>query len=292
MNKVEIRCPESLLSDTNALISLPEVCLKLRELLADPQHTRREVADAILHDPALTARVLRIVNSAYYGLPQPVREISHALNILGEEELQNLVIVTSIVKTMAKVSTSVDIPSFWRASIFSAVMASNLAKHCIADAESWEEFFIAGLLLNIGSLLLYHHEPDLLEEVQRHKAETGDPTYLAEQELLGFDHSHVGALMATRWNFDEALIESIACHHCEADEIVARRSTSQSIMALTGHFADELDFQHPRQVDIEELQNSKQALLDMLNVSWQEFCVIANNSYEDYLQAYEAFCGA
>jgi len=292
VNKVEIRCPESLLSDTNALISLPEVCLKLRELLADPQHTRREVADAILHDPALTARVLRIVNSAYYGLPQPVREISHALNILGEEELQNLVIVTSIVKTMAKVRTSVDIPSFWRASIFSAVMASNLAKHCIPDAESWEEYFISGLLLNIGSLLLYHHEPDLLAEVQRMKAETGDPTYLVEQELLGFDHSHVGALMATRWNFSDDLIDSIACHHQATEEIVARRSVNQAVMALTGHFADQLDFQHPRQVDIDELQQSKQALLEMLGLNWQEFYVIANNSYEDYLQAYEAFCGA
>ena len=72
VNKVESVCPETLLSDTNALISLPQVCLKLRERLADPQHTRKEVVDTILYDPALTARLLRIVNSAYYGLPQPL----------------------------------------------------------------------------------------------------------------------------------------------------------------------------------------------------------------------------
>lgn len=289
MNKVESICPETLLSDTNALISLPQVCLKLRERLADPQHTRKEVADVILHDPALTARLLRIVNSAYYGLPQPVREISHALNILGEEELHNLVIVTSIVKTMANISSPVPIDTFWRNSIYSAVMANNLAKNSVPDADSWEEFFIAGLLLNIGVLLLYHHEPDLWSEVHKQMAETGSPDYEIEQDLLGFDHADVGSLMARRWKFSDGLIDCIQCHHKPAEEIP---NVTQSIMGLTGHFADQLDFNNPRQVDIKDLQRSKEKLLRNLGLDWQEFCVIANNSYEDYLHAFEAFCGS
>jgi HD-like signal output (HDOD) protein len=289
VNKVEAVCPETLLSDTNALISLPQVCLKLRERLADPQHTRKEVADTILYDPALTARLLRIVNSAYYGLPQPVREISHALNILGEEELHNLVIVTSIVKTMAKVDSPVDINSFWRSSVYAAVMANNLAKNSITEADSWEEFFIAGLLLNIGRLLLYHHEPDLLAEVERQMAETGEADFAVERDLLGFDHSDVGALMARRWNFSDDLIDCIQCHHRPTANI---QGVSQSIMALTAYFTDQLDFRNPRQVDLGELKQSKDSLLQNLGLDWQEFCVIANNSYEDYLHAYEAFCGS
>lgn len=289
VNKVATICPESLLSDTNALISLPEICLHLRELLADPQHTRKQVADVILHDPALTARLLRIVNSAYYGLPQSVKEISHALNILGEEELHNLVIVTSIVKTMAGVSSTMDIKTFWRASIYSAVMANNLAKSCIHDAESWEEYFIAGLLLNIGCLLLYHHEPDLLNEVRQRKAETGDPDYVAERELLGFDHADVGALMARRWNFSDQLVDSIQNHHRVSGD---QATVNQSIMGLTAHFTDQFDFSRPSQVNLDELQKGKEGLLKNLNLSWTEFCVIANNSYEDYLHAHEAFCGA
>ena len=141
---------DSLLMESNSLISLPEVCLKLREVIADSAHSRKDIADVIIHDPALTARVLRIANSAYYGLGQSVRDISHALSILGERELNNLVIVTSIVKTMKSVKTKMDINCFWRSSIFSAVLAKNLADHAGYDDEDMEEFFISGCLLHVG----------------------------------------------------------------------------------------------------------------------------------------------
>ncbi len=289
MNSIAYSCPESLISDTNALISLPEVCLQLRERLADPQHTRKEVARIILHDPALTTRVLRIVNSAHYALPQKVSEISHALNILGEEELQNLVIVTSIVKTMAKVSSTVDIRRFWRSSIFSAVMAKNLGRNSELEFKQAEDLFIAGLLLNIGRLLLYHHEPLLLQEVTARMEEQQLPDYIAERELLGFDHTDVGALMAGSWNFSAELVDHIRCHHRPVEEL---RSIQQAIMGMTAYFTDQFDFVKPKQVELDKLQHERQQLLDVIGLDWQEFCVIVNNSYEDYLHAHEAFCGA
>lgn len=289
MNSIAYSCPESLISDTNALISLPEVCLQLRERLADPQHTRKEVAGIILHDPALTARVLRIVNSAYYGLPQKVSEISHALNILGEEELQNLVIVTSIVKTMARVSSTVDIRSFWRASIFSAVMAKNLGRSVELADLTPEDMFIAGLLLNIGRLLLYHHEPVLRDEVEKKMTEENLPDYIVERELLGFDHADVGALMAGNWSFSPKLIESIRCHHRPVEEF---SECAHAVMGLTAFFTDQFDFVRPKQVDLDKMQYERQPLLDIVGLNWQEFCVIVNNSYEDYLHAHEAFCGS
>lgn len=289
MNSIAYSCPESLISDTNALISLPEVCLQLRERLADPRHTRKEVARIILHDPALTARVLRIVNSAYYGMPQKVSEISHALNILGEEELQNLVIVTSIVKTMARVSSTVDIRSFWRASIFSAVMAKNLGCSAKLQNLSPEDLFVAGLLLNIGRLLLYHHEPVLLDEVCRKSAEEKLPDYIVERELLGFDHADVGALMAGAWKFSPDLVESIRCHHRPVAELT---DSCHAVMGMTAFFTDQFDFLKPKQVELDKLQHDRQPLLDTIGLNWQEFCVVVNNSYEDYLHAHEAFCGS
>lgn len=289
MNSIAYSCPESLISDTNALISLPEVCLQLRERLADPQHTRKEVTEIILHDPALTARVLRIVNSAYYGMPQKVSEISHALNILGEEELQNLVIVTSIVKTMARVSSTVDIRSFWRASIFSAVMAKNLSHGAQLADLSPEDMFIAGLLLNIGRLLLYHHEPVLLDEVDRKMTEENLPDYIVERELLGFDHADVGALMAGSWNFSPKLIGIIRCHHRPVEGL---SESAHAVMGLTACFTDQFDFVRPRQVDLDKMQYERQPLLDIVGMNWKEFCVVVNNSYEDYLHAHEAFCGS
>ena len=283
-----IESAERLLAETNSLISLPEICLRLREILADSGHTQREVAEIILYDPGLTTRILRIVNSAYYGLSQPVRDISHALGILGEQELNNLVIVTSIVKTMNSMESSLDINSFWRSSVFSAVMATNLAEHCKHGNTQLEEYFISGLLLNIGKLLLYYCEPELLDVVKGEMEEHGQADYEVEARMLGFDHADVGAAMAKSWNFSEDLLTSISTHHHHE---VATQSVAHSIMHLTGTFSDQLDFKTPKQVGIDSILARENDTLDRLAITQKDFCHIVNNSYEDYLQAYEAFCG-
>ena len=283
-----IESAERLLAETNSLISLSEICMRLREVLADSGHTQREVAEIILFDPALTTRILRIVNSAYYGLPQSVRDISHALGILGEQELNNLVIVTSIVKTMNSMESSLDISSFWRSSVFSAVMATNLAEHCKQDSAQQEEYFISGLLLNIGRLLLYYCEPDLLNAVKEEMEEYSQADYEVETRMLGFDHADVGAAMAKNWNFSEELMARISTHH---QHEVEKQTVSHSIMHLTGTFSDQLNFKTPKQVGIEKILTSENDTLNRLAITQKDFCHIVNNSYEDYLHAYEAFCG-
>ena len=279
---------DSLLMESNSLISLPEVCLKLREVIADSAHSRKDIADVIIHDPALTARVLRIANSAYYGLGQSVRDISHALSILGERELNNLVIVTSIVKTMKSVKTKMDINCFWRSSIFSAVLAKNLADHAGYDDEDMEEFFISGLLLNIGKLLLYYCEPDLLEYVDKEMLESGRPDYEVERSVLAFDHADVGAAMAISWHFPEHLGNRIARHH---QSFTAKNSTEESIMFVAAYLTDQLNFKFPKQTSLDGLNSIDDGLMDNLKLSEKQFCLLINNSYEGYLHAFDAFCG-
>lgn len=263
--------------------------MQLRERLADPRHTQREIAHLILHEPALTARVLRIVNSAYYGLPQQVSEISHALNILGEEELQNLVLVTSLVKTMNQVSTTVNLETFWRASIFNAVLARNLAQQLGHPNISLEDYFISGLLLDIGRLLLYHHEPALLDDVKQKMIDQNQPDYVVERDIFGFDHADVGALMASSWNLSGALVENILCHHRPIEEL---SKVNHAVMSMTAFFSDKFDFMKPGQVELESLRHEREPLLRLIGMDWTEFCVVVNNSYEDYLHAHEAFLGA
>src|SRR5690606_13205954 len=136
-----------LIKDNNTLVSLPEVCLRLREVLGDPDHSRKELAHILLHDPGLSARLLRIVNSAYYGLPTAVRDISHALGILGENELNNLATVSAIIRNMNALNPGFDLRAFWKISIFAATLARKL-KNCCKDASA-EELFLCGLLLDI-----------------------------------------------------------------------------------------------------------------------------------------------
>ena len=278
----------SLLIETNSLISLPEVCLKLREVIADSSHCKKDIADIIVHDPALTTRLLRIVNSAYYGLGRSVRDISHALTILGEHELKNLVVATSIVKTMDSIRSHMDINCFWRSSIFSAVMARNLATHCNYADKNMEEFFISGLLLNVGKLLLYYSEPELLAVVKEEMLISNRPDFEIEKEQMGFDHTDVGVAMAKSWNFSERLTNCISSHH---QNISGDTSLEQQIMFLTGYISDQLDFKFPKQVSLDNLDLNEDGLMDELQLSNEQFCVIMNSSYEGYLLAHEAFCG-
>ena len=288
MEATKYSSADSLLMESNSLISWPEVCLKLREVIADSSHSRKDIADIIIHDPALTARILKIANSAYYGLGQSVRDISHALSILGERELNNLVIVTSIVKTMKSVKSKMDINCFWRSSIFSAVLTRKLAEHVGYDEENLEEFFISGLLLNIGKLLLYYCEPDLLAFVEKGMRDDQRPDYEVEREQLGFDHADVGAAMATAWNFPERLTDMISGHH---HSFTAKNSPEQSIIFLAAYLSDQLDFKYPRQASLDELESIDSGLMENLQLSEEQFCQILNNSYEGYLHAYDAFCG-
>lgn len=283
--------PEDLVEESGSLIALPEVCLRLRELLTNPYHSKEEVADTIIHDPALTARILRISNSAYYGLQQPIQSISHALCMIGEREVNNLVLVTSVVSSMNSIDskTKMNLNSYWRSSIFAATIARELAKHCNYDKRDLEVFFISGLLLNIGKLLLYYKEPELLNFITEQALITSRSDFEIEREQIGFDHADVGAAMAKSWKFSDIIYTSIAEHH---HKISATSESDQCIMYLSGLVSDQLDFEPAKQLQIEDMALAENEALSKLNISVKEFYIIINNSYSQYLLGYEAFCGS
>lgn len=274
-----------LLEDTGALISLPEVCVKLRELLGDPQHTQKQISDTIVYDPALTTRLLRIVNSAYYGMSRQINSVDHAIGILGEQELNNLILVSSIVGTMNSVDTVLNIKSFWQSSVFSAVLACNLAKQ--KKSEDPQEYFIAGLLLDVGKLLIYYKEPELLQKVRKGIEEKGIEDYVIETEEIGFDHSLVGALMAESWSFPPELVEKIAVHHKSTTE---KTSFPHVAMYLAGYLGDHLDLNNPDLQAMDELDIDLGATLGKLEISESDLVSLLDTSYVEYAQAYHAFC--
>jgi putative nucleotidyltransferase with HDIG domain len=276
-----------LVNETNVFISLPEICFKLRRVLVEPLHTRKEVASIIHLDTALSARLLRIVNSAYFGLPVRISNISQALGIIGENELNNLVFVTAIVKSFSSTSGSFDIKQFWRNSIFTAIIARNLAKR--AGLTNKEEYFLAGLLLNIGRLVLYAKEPELLATVEDDIKTSGTPDFEVEKKLLGFDHAEVGAELATNWNFPEALIASIAKHHQVPNP--AARDTNHEIMYCASSLGDYLH-KHGSIETIEEVAFvSDFSQTVSLRLSAEELWQIIQYSHEEHLLVHEMFCG-
>lgn len=286
MNPAHTDTARLLLRETGVLLSLPQLCVKLRRILEDPQHSRKDIAAVMRYDPALTARLLRIVNSPCYGLPCRVASISQALGILGEQELQNLVLATSLVKLSKALDTRMDITRFWKTSIYSAVLARNL---CPPDLHGRrEDSFIAGLLLNIGKLPLYAKEPTLPAAVDALMREHDCSETAAERQLTGTDHTTVGALLAESWNFPAQLQELIARHH----DATSAATASHAIAGLAGYFGD----WHEQHLGQQLSPNSRElrdcpwslAALDMEAANfWEQL----QRSHAEHMEVHNLFCG-
>ncbi len=194
------------------LLSLPSVYTRLEKTLKDPFHTREDIARIISSDPSLAARVLRIVNSSFYSLPKSVQNISTAVNLIGEYDLKNLVLVTSVVNSVnVLVDKGIDMQEFWKHSISCGITARLLAKK--QQLEDSEFLFLSGLLHDLGHLILYYKEPELFNTVSRQVKNEGKERYLVEIELLGFDHALVGAYLMETWGLPEKLEQLIQYHH-------------------------------------------------------------------------------
>lgn len=206
------KSPEQLVKGVIKLISLPEIFIRLNQVMSDPKHDAKQLGDVISHDPSLTARILRIVNSAFYGLRVKIEMVSRAVSVIGEEDLRNLVLATSAVETFKRIPNElVDIDLFWRHSIHTGIVAKLLSKHC--NILHGERLFVAGLLHDIGKLIMYYQEPDLSQDILLEASENDGVIFRAEEELLGFNHADVGGALIVAWQLADTLKDTISYHH-------------------------------------------------------------------------------
>ena len=203
---------QSLVDDTSILISPPDIYLKINEMLAENAASVDQFATVISHDPGLTARLLKLVNSAYYGLPSKIDTISRALTVVGMLELTNLVYSICAVKTFSKLSSDVtNMNTFWRHGIYTGIAARELAAeiNCLNP----ERLFVAGLLHDVGSLAVNRKFADIAEQTIAASEGNEQQLVALEQESLGFDHAELGAKMFESWHLPEATCEAIKYHH-------------------------------------------------------------------------------
>jgi len=206
------RKPEDLVKGVVKLISLPEIYIRVSQILEDPNHNAKQLGDIISHDPALTARILRIVNSAYYSLATQIELVSRAVSVIGEDDLRNLVLATSAVDTFKRIPNQlIDIDLFWRHSVHTGIVSRLLSKHC--NILHGERLFVAGMLHDIGKLILYFKEPELSQQVLLAAADSDGQLYRSEKEIIGFTHGDVGAALISAWKLSDTLKEVVAYHH-------------------------------------------------------------------------------
>ncbi len=203
---------QDLVAQVAQLISLPEVCYRVNEMLDDPNVTSNQVGRVIRLDPALTARLLKIVNSALYGFRSRIDTVSQAVTIIGLEELRSLVMASSANIVFNKISTDlVDMDSFWHHSVYTGLLARNLAGQC--NIPGRESIFLTGLLHDVGQLVIYNQLPKEAALVLTRANKQEESLSVAEQEILGFDHSDVGAELLKTWDLPQNLWEPVRYHH-------------------------------------------------------------------------------
>ncbi len=204
--------PDSLVKKSLELVSPPSTYSQLNELLKDPNSSVDDISAVINTDPALVTRLLKVVNSPFYGFPSQISTISRAITIIGTRELINLVLATSVINAFKGIPTDlIDMRTFWRHSLASAIAAKALAKQC--GYRSTERYFIAGLLQNIGSLVLYQTIPEIAKEALNSARYGHEVIFKAEQRLLGFDHADLGAALIKAWRLPSSLAETVQYHH-------------------------------------------------------------------------------
>jgi len=202
---------ESVVAGVDDLLSLPDAATRLNALLTDPDTTSGEIAEVVSLDPALSARVLRAVNSAYFGLRARVDTISKAIAMIGTSELHSLVLATSAAQAFKNISCKlIDMESFWQHSVRSALAARGFAESSMRRHR--ERIFLSALMHDVGQLVLYHQLPAvstrILEAVKAGQAQED-----AELGMLGFTHADIGAVLLSRWNLPPSLTEPVRYHH-------------------------------------------------------------------------------
>lgn len=196
--------------------TLPTVVARILAATQDPDTSAEDVNRIILSDQALTAKVLKLVNSAFYGFPRRVGTVTEAIVILGFGTIRNLAITASVFKVFGRQGTGrFDRAAFWRHCLGVGVVSRALAgKMGIANRE---DVFVAGLLHDLGKVILDQHWHEAFVEALARVESESCTLYQAEQEVLGVSHAEVGMWLAERWNMPEFLSLAMGLHHRPGD---------------------------------------------------------------------------
>jgi putative nucleotidyltransferase with HDIG domain len=225
--------PQGLVASINDLVTLPDVAMRIARMVNDPDSSAADIGREVSKDPALTARLLRIANSPALGQNGKIATISRAITLLGVRQVRDLTVGLTAVRTFDGIGNElVTMASFWRHSVLCAVAATQIAERRKGSRD--DSPFIAGLLHDIGQLVLYSRAPELARRALLMSVDDPDDMglYLCEREVMGFDHAAVGVALARNWQLPLALQECIEFHH------EPERAPSHPLEAATIHVAN------------------------------------------------------
>jgi len=204
---------KNIIMTTGDLPAMPQVASKVLELSSDPNTSAQLLQKIISDDQAMTARILKIANSAMYSCSRKVKTLTEAIVMLGFNSIRSLV-VTSAARNLyntRNTTTGLKERLLWEHSIGVAFACRLLVQERVPSLA--EEAFLAGLMHDIGKLVLNLKLPEQFDEIVQLVYNENEPFNLTEREILGFDHAEVGARLVNKWNLSPSLEDTILNHH-------------------------------------------------------------------------------
>lgn len=265
---------EALARDIRALPSLPPVVMELLSLMQKSDTALDHFADTLRLDQALSVIVLQLANSPFYGLSGRISSVRDAINVLGLRQLGTLVVAAALNAQLGTLGArSREMQVFWRHSIACGVAARHLAR-----LQGWNEAvaFTAGLLHDIGRLVVDSHYPDRAAQVMAW-AKTHDMSHSeAERQLTGVDHTELGQWVCEHWRFPTEITQAIAQHHCPPENGPATLSDVVHVADAMAHTLDLTGQDHEaeppaRPWSWQRLKLSEEILLTLLQSAEEEF---------------------
>lgn len=202
-----------IVSGLGSLPSLPALYLELTGAMSGDKGSMKAVADIVARDLAMTAKVLQLANSPYFCLPRQVDSVAHAVMLLGEDVIRTLVLTDTAFKTFNKGMPLARFTALWRHAMAVGAAAEAVARDACGDPMIAHQALQAGMLHDIGELILATALPAEFEAARALALEDERPQYEAEREVFGCDHGQVGAYLLSLWGLPDPIVEAVCYHH-------------------------------------------------------------------------------
>lgn len=214
------------------LPTLPAVAMEVNKMLQDHDTSIQQLSQTIEKDQSIASRILKLVNSAFFGVRSKVDDISYAVSLLGFNTVRNAVFSVSVIQAFSGRNTldGFNITDFWTHSVAVAVISRHLADK--TGLQPPDDCFMGGLLHDIGKVVLCQYFSDLFEKVWTAAQNDNLSFYEAEKREAPIDHARIGEYLAKKWQLPVRLVDAIGCHHA------VRKSVSNFELLLIVHMAD------------------------------------------------------
>ncbi|NOQ77676.1 MAG: HDOD domain-containing protein [Methylococcaceae bacterium] len=205
---------EELIEFVEAMPAFPKSVQKILQLTSDVNASAKEIVAVIESDPIMTVKILKVINSAFYGLPQKITSIQRAVIHIGLNTIKNLALsVAAIGVLKPKNKAGFSTQDFLLHSLTTATLCRTLAESVDVDPSESSDFFVAGLLHDFGKIVFAEFDPVNFRQALEKSVEENIPLHKVETELMGMNHAQAGKILAEKWNLDPVLIDAIDHHH-------------------------------------------------------------------------------